>query len=121
MDETWLLTNSIKCIYCIVIVSPQSSVDELLYLIDDIGFKQIHCCNTLPVKEGGLSGKTLRPYVNKMIAVIRSNWGDSIEIIAGGGVKNFKDVNDYLTFGANHISLGTICFTPWKVKALINK
>ena len=55
-----------------------------------------------------------------MIDVIRSNWGDSIEIIAGGGVKNFKDVNDYLTFGANHISLGTICFTPRKVKALIN-
>ena len=119
-DDTRLFTNSIKRKYCIVKVSPLTTVDELKYLIDDIGFKQIHCCNTLPVKEGGLSGKTLRPYVNKMIDVIRSNWGDSIEIIAGGGVNNFKDVNDYLTFGANHISLGTICFTPWKVKALIN-
>jgi dihydroorotate dehydrogenase len=97
------------------------TIDELKFLIEEIGFKQIHCCNTLPVKEGGLSGKTLRPYVNKLINIIRDNWGDSIEIIAGGGVENIQHVDDYLTLGADHISLGTICFTPWRVKALINK
>ena len=116
-----LFTNSSKREFCIVKVSPLTTIDELKFLIEEIGFKQIHCCNTLPVKEGGLSGKTLRPYVNKMISNIRDNWGESIQIIAGGGVEKYQHVNDYLTLGANHISLGTICFTPWRVKSLINK
>lgn len=120
-DDTRLFTSSSKRKYCIVKVSPLTTIDELKFLIEEIGFKQIHCCNTLPVKEGGLSGKTLRPYVNKMINIIRENWGDSIEIIAGGGVENIQHVDDYLTLGADHISLGTICFTPWRVKTLINK
>ena len=120
-DDTRLFTKSSKRKFCIVKVSPLTTVDELKFLIEEIGFKQIHCCNTLPVKEGGLSGKTLRPYVNKMIKNIRDNWGESIEIIAGGGVENHQHVNDYLSLGANHISLGTICFTPWRVKTLINK
>ena len=120
-DDTRLFTTSSKRKYCIVKVSPLITIDELKFLIEEIGFKQIHCCNTLPVREGGLSGKTLRPYVNKLINIIRDNWGDSIEIIAGGGVENIQHVDDYLTLGADHISLGTICFTPWRVKALINK
>ena len=56
-----------------------------------------------------------------MIKNIRDNWGESIEIIAGGGVENYHNVNEYRTLGANHISLGTICFTPWRVKSILNK
>ena len=120
-DDTKLFMKSSKREYCIVKVSPLTNKDELKFLIEDIGFKQIHCCNTLPVDEGGLSGKTLKPYVNKMINIIRDTWGESIEIIAGGGVSDVQDVDNYLRLGANHISLGTICFTPWKIKSIINK
>ena len=45
---------------------------------------------------------------------------EDIEIIAGGGITSQKDIANYLASGANHISLGTICFRPWKIKSLIN-
>ena len=32
-----------------------------------MGFRQFHCSNTIPVKEGGLSGKSLIPYNKKLI------------------------------------------------------
>ena len=93
--------------------------EVLTFLIDNLGFKQIHCCNTLPVKEGGLSGKSLIPYVNNLVSIIREKWGEEIVIIAGGGITDKNDIKNYLSRGANHISLGTICFKPWKIKNLI--
>jgi len=108
--------RSIKREYCIAKISPLTTTDELKFLIDEIGFNQIHCCNTLPVKKGGLSGKELKPYVDKLISIIRTNWGTEIEIIAGGGVVSKKNAIDYIEKGADHISLGTVCFTPWKIK-----
>ena len=107
--------------YCIAKIAPTTTIDQLTFLIDKLGFKQIHCCNTLPVKEGGLSGKSLIPYVNNLISIIREKWGNEIVIIAGGGVTNQDDIKNYLSQGANHISLGTICFKPWKIKNLINE
>jgi len=107
--------------YCIAKISPIITIDQLAFLIDDLGFKQIHCCNTIPIKEGGLSGKSLIPYVNKLILLIRKRWGSDITIIAGGGVTDPEDIKNYLSRGANHISLGTICFKPWKIKKLINQ
>ena len=73
----------------------------------------------MPVKEGGLSGKSLIPYVNNLISIIREKWGDEIVIRAGGGITDKNDIKNYLSRGANHISLGTICFKPWK-KDLFN-
>ena len=105
--------------YCIAKIAPTTTIDQLAFLIDNLGFKQIHCCNTLPVKEGGLSGKSLIPYVNNLISIIREKWGDEIVIIAGGGITDKNDIKNYLSRGANHISLGTICFKPWKIKNLI--
>ena len=106
--------------YCIAKISPETTIDQLSYLIDQLGFKQIHCCNTLPVSTGGLSGKALIPYVENLIKLIRQNWGNSIEIIAGGGVSRPSHVNNYINLGANYISLGTVCFRPWKIKNLID-
>jgi len=110
-------SNSKK--WCIAKISPLTTLDELKYLIDELGFNQIHCCNTLPVSNGGLSGKTLKPYVEKLIKLIRKNWGDKIEIIAGGGVNCRYDVKNYINLGANHISLGTVSFKPWKIDRIV--
>ena len=107
--------------WCIAKVSPYTTLDELKYLINDLGFSQIHCCNTLPVVHGGLSGKPLKPYVQKLIKLIRKNWGDKIEIIAGGGVDSIADVNNYINLGANHISLGTVSFKPWKIGSIVDE
>ena len=106
--------------WCIAKISPLTSEGQLQYLIEKVGFQQIHLCNTLPSgKRGGLSGPELKPYVIGLLDLVRSRWGNDIELIAGGGVKTIRDVNDYISAGANHISLGTVCFTPWRVKRII--
>ncbi len=106
--------------YCIAKISPLTTLEELKFLIDVAGFTQIHCCNTLPVSQGGLSGGKLKPYVIKLIKLIRQNWGDSVEIIAGGGISSCEDIQSYVYASADHVSLGTICFMPWKVNNIIN-
>ena len=106
--------------YCIAKISPYPTEKELEFLIDDQGFNYIHCCNTLPVEEGGLSGKKLKHYVEDLIKMITSNWGKKVEIIAGGGISNKEDALHYLELGAKHLSLGTVCFTPWKIKKILS-
>ena len=119
-DTSLFTNNESDRSFCIAKISPETSEDQLAYLIDDLGFKQIHCSNTLPVNAGGLSGRTLIPYVEKLIQTIRTNWGHNIEIIAGGGISEARDIKNYLKKGSDHISLGTVCFTPWKLNGLIN-
>ena len=118
-DTSIFIENPSNRNYCIAKISPLTTIEQLTFLIDELGFRQIHCCNTLPINDGGLSGKSLIPYVNNLIKLIRGKWGKDIEIIAGGGVTSQKDIANYLASGANHISLGTICFRPWKIKRLI--
>ena len=107
--------------WCIAKVSPLITPEQIGFLIDEVGFTQIHLCNTLPVLKGGLSGKSLRSYVLSHLEFIRSEWGDSLELIAGGGINEFGVASDYLASGANHLSLGSVCFNPWKTKSLIQK
>ena len=107
--------------WCIAKVSPLITPEQLGFLIEEVGFTQLHLCNTLPVLKGGLSGPTLRSYVLNHLEFIRNEWGDGLELIAGGGVDSFGAASDYLAAGANHLSLGSVCFNPWKTKKLIGK
>ena len=59
------------------------------------------------------------PYTLKIIDYIKSNYKD-VTVIAGGGVYSKLDAKKYLDAGADHISLGSVCFTPWKIKGIIN-
>ena len=42
-----------------------------------------------------------------------------MEIIAGGGVRDLGAVMEYLGAGANHISIGSVCFNPFKLRKLL--
>ena len=42
-----------------------------------------------------------------------------MEIIAGGGVSDFGAVYEYLNEGANHVSLGSVCFNPFKLRKIL--
>ena len=119
-DDTKHLVNSDRE-WCIAKVSPLTTPEHLEYLIDIIGFRTIHFSNTLPVRQGGLSGPELIPYTIELIKTVRENWkNDDIEIVAGGGVRDHQTVYDYLQAGANHISIGTLCFSPIKLWKLLN-
>ena len=81
-------------------------------------FKQIHACNTLPVEKGGLSGKELIPYTEKFIKHIKHHF-PQVEVIAGGGIDSLEDIQNYANIGADHVSLGTVCFNPLKLRKLV--
>ena len=99
-------------------ISPLTTFDELEKYISEFNFKQIHACNTLPIDRGGLSGKELVPYTSKFIMHIKEYY-PHIEIIAGGGISEKEDIKRYIDLGADHISLGTVCFNPVKLGRLL--
>ena len=106
--------------WCIAKLSPLTTPEDLEFLVDKLGFRQLHFSNTLPCQFGGLSGSVLRPYTLELIRMVRENWGDSVEIIAGGGVSDFGAVYEYLGEGANHVAIGSLCFNWFKMKRLLN-
>lgn len=99
--------------WCIVKVSPLIEKEKLDMYYEN-GFRQFHISNTLPVDEGGLSGRSLIPYNEKNISYLRNKYPDCV-IIGGGGVQNINDAMNYKKFGANHISISTLCFHPYKL------
>ena len=121
LDGAGIFTKVKSREWCIAKLSPLTDGDELEFVIEHLGFKQIHLSNTLPLPNGrgGLSGATLKPYTLELIDLVRERWGDSVTVIAGGGVTDFSGVMDYLLAGANHVSLGSVCFNPFKLRKLL--
>ena len=121
LDGASIFTKVKSREWCIAKLSPLTDGDELEFVIEHLGFKQIHLSNTLPLPNGrgGLSGATLKPYTLELIDLVRERWGDSVTVIAGGGVTDFSGVMDYLLAGANHVSLGSVCFNPFKLRKLL--
>ena len=105
--------------WCIAKVSPLTTLEDIEYLIDDLGFTQIHFSNTLQISAGGLSGPELRPYTLELIKLARKHFGEKITIIAGGGIQHIGHVAEYINAGADHISIGSVCFNPIKTWKLI--
>ena len=113
--------NSEKRKWCICKVSPTVTPEDLEFLIIKLGFTQIHASNTLPIQGcGGLSGRTLIPYTLDIIRLIREEWPE-VTIIAGGGVADFSGVYEYLNEGADHVSLGSVCFNPLALRKILKK
>lgn len=98
--------------WCIIKVSPVISKDKLDMYYEN-GFRQFHISNTFPNEEGGLSGKTLIPYNKENISYMRNKYPNTV-IIGGGGIQSVEDAMLYKYFGANHISISTLCFNPYK-------
>lgn len=97
--------------WCIIKLSPKTTekqIDEYYAM----GFKQFHCCNTIPIKEGGLSGSSLIPYTSAKIKYINEKYPDTI-VIAGGGIKTYNDIIHYKFLGCNNFSVSTLLFNPY--------
>jgi dihydroorotate dehydrogenase len=79
------------------------------------GIRTFHCCNTLPVPAGGLSGHPLRPVALQCIRRVRDLAGDRAEelrIIGGGGIYRPADVDLYADLGVQHVAVGTKVMNP---------
>ena len=97
--------------WCIIKLSPICNTNEIDAFYKD-GFRQFHCSNTVPVKEGGLSGKAIIPYNEKLIKYIKTNYNDC-EVIGGGGIKTWNMVESYSLMGADHFAVSTVAFCPY--------
>tara|TARA_Y100000385_G_scaffold287081_1_gene350458 strand:+ start:714 stop:1403 length:690 start_codon:yes stop_codon:yes gene_type:complete len=104
--------------WCIVKVPPtitNKQIDKIVKL----GYNQIHASNTVPTAKGGLSGDVIVPHTLRILEYIKSTHSH-VEVIAGGGVKDKASADRYIDAGADHISLGTVCITPWRIKSILN-
>lgn len=98
--------------WCIIKLSPTTPYN----LIDSYynqGFRQFHCCNTVPINQGGLSGKSIQPYSLKMVSYIKKKYPNT-EVIGGGGIQSSQDIELYKKVGSNHFSISTLLFNPYK-------
>lgn len=96
--------------WCIIKISPKTT-EEQIKKYYEIGFRQFHCCNTLPIKNGGLSGSSLIPYTTEKVMYLKKEYPDC-KIIAGGGIKYYNDIIHYKSIGANNFSVSTVFFSP---------
>jgi dihydroorotate dehydrogenase len=77
-----------------------------------MGVRHFHLCNTIPTPGGGVSGKTLKQYSLWAVKDVREAWADDVDIIGGGGITGEEDVRDYLTAGANTVSVASMLLNP---------
>jgi dihydroorotate dehydrogenase len=103
--------------WCIVKLPPTVE-NKFIDILVDLGYNQIHASNTMPTSKGGLSGSVLISHTLRIIQYIKTVH-PHVTVIAGGGVNNVETKQIYLDAGADHISLGTVCFTPWRIKKII--
>jgi dihydroorotate dehydrogenase len=103
--------------WCIVKVPPNITNKQLDKIVK-LGYNQIHASNTVPTEKGGLSGDVIVPHTLRILEYIKSTHSH-VEVIAGGGVKDKTSADRYIDAGADHISLGTVCITPWRIKSII--
>lgn len=99
-----------KRTWCIIKLPPINYQDDFDRYYNE-GFRQFHLSNTLPTKYGGLSGASLKPYTKKNIQYIKKFY-PGCSIIAGGGIRSMKDVEEYRKIGAEHFSVSSLCFNP---------
>ena len=97
----------------IVKMSPLTTEEEIIMYMER-GVKKWHFSNTLPISQGGLSGKTLMTYNAKLIKFTLGE-DKCAKIIGGGGVSDMSDVRFYKDLGCIGVSLGTVCMVPWRL------
>lgn len=117
------IPSSVLKAYCekfkvIAKLPPTDKVDDIAAMCIETGVKFLHCCNTLPTSEGGVSGERL--FHTNMPIVKRLSTRYPGTIIAGGGIYSPEHVGYYKAAGASSFSLSTVWLTPWKVKHILN-
>lgn len=88
--------------------------EEIFQSAYDAGIRMFHCCNTLPVSTGGMSGKPVKKYSLEVIKSIRWKVGEEAYIIGGGGVTSKADIDDYANAGVDAVSIASGLFNPYR-------
>ena len=95
-------------------MSPLTTEEEIVMYMER-GVRRWHFSNTLPVSQGGLSGKTRMQYNSKLIKFTLSE-DKRAKVIGGGGVTSMSDVRFYKDLGCIGVSLGSVCMLPFGLR-----
>jgi dihydroorotate dehydrogenase len=76
------------------------------------GIDWLHASNTIPVAEGGLSGRRLLPLALGAVAWVRGRFGDRVAVTGGGGVRGPAEAAAHLRAGADHVSVASALLNP---------
>lgn len=100
----------------VIVKLPPVNYEAMLDQALAAGIRTLHCCNTLPVPAGGVSGKPLKPVALQCIRDVRRRAGSALNneltIIGGGGITAPIDIEHYADAGANYAAIGTKVFNP---------
>lgn len=98
----------------VVVKLPPVNYDVMVKQAVEAGVRTFHCCNTLPIPEGGMSGKPLQPKSLDCIRDLRSKpFGSDLTLIGGGGVYEVGDIKTFAEAGADRVALGTKTMNPF--------
>lgn len=112
---TWLFERAVSTGTVVVVKLPPVNYVRLAEEALSAGVRWLHCCNTLPVRGGGMSGKPLQPLSLRCVEEARTiagRLGVSASVIGGGGVTGPEDVRRYADAGADRVALGTKLMHP---------
>lgn len=100
----------------VIVKLPPVNYEGLFADAREAGVGTFHCCNTLPVPAGGLSGAPLKPVslqcIRSLLARLDETTRGDLTIIGGGGIRTPADVDDYADAGARRVAVGTRVFNP---------
>jgi dihydroorotate dehydrogenase len=97
---------------------PPNVGEDVAALYLDQGVSYLHLSNTVPTPRGGESGAALKKINLPLVERMRKRFPD-VRIIAGGGIYGLDDVEAYRRAGADHFSLSTLWFRPWRALHLL--
>ncbi|MEM9882743.1 MAG: hypothetical protein AAF800_07485 [Planctomycetota bacterium] len=96
-----------------IVKLPPVNYEQMADSAYEAGVRAFHCCNTLPVPGGGLSGAPLKPVALRCVRDLRARpWGDDVLIVGGGGVYAADDLDDYRDAGVDAFAVGTLTMNP---------
>lgn len=87
-------------------------------MAESCGARWLHASNTIPTPRGGESGDRLRGMNLDRVQLLKENH-PHMSIIAGGGIYKPEHVEEYGRRGADHFSLSTICFNPFRLRRVL--
>ena len=112
----WLFRRALETGAAVIVKVPPVNEADLVRQAMAAGVRAFHCCNTIPVPAGGISGKPLKPVALQVILRLRAEAERAgitgLTVIGGGGITTPADIDDYAAVGATHVAVGTKCFNP---------
>lgn len=118
-ELTWpgqLFERAARACEMVVVKLPPVRYERIVDEALAAGVRAFHCCNTLPVRGGGMSGEPLRPLVLGCLTDVRAahaehagaDDGATLTLIAGGGVYAPEHAEAYTRAGATNIAIGSV-------------